>query len=128
MLLSSNKNSADKIRAFDDAGWSPYEATIVPATLNCIQTMNSSFPKALLRDVPLFTQIDFTQAKKVIYIVVMDHNAVSTTPKMTDRYFGISYRDIRGRVVAYGESKSYAEVFPFVMYTFEYPFSLNLIA
>lgn len=80
------------------------------AKSRCFASMVGNVPKSVLGDAPLFFQVDFIRAKKVIYLVLMEGNKGSTAQLRSDRAFGLSYRDITGNVVVYGESPVYAEV------------------
>ena len=73
-------------------------------------------PKAVIRDFPIFIQIDFIRAKKVVYLILIVSRGNGTSNSEADRLFGLSYRDMHGTVITYGNSKAYAEVCLYKLY------------
>ena len=112
ILVPSNKAERGNLRFFDDAGWKPKAEFFEQVKNNSISfaSFGTRVPKAVIRDSKIFVQIDFIRPKKILYLVIKDHNKVSDSEANTDRWFGLSYRNLYGSVVAYGKDKAYAEV------------------
>ena len=112
ILVPSNEAERGNLRFFDDAGWKPKVEFFEQVKNNSISfaSFGTRVPKAVVRDSKIFVQIDFIRPKKIIYLVIKDHNIASDAEANTDRWFGLAYRNLYGSVVAYGKDKAYAEV------------------
>ena len=110
--MPSETAERGNLRIFDDAGWKPnasfYEQ--VKNDLNSFASLGAKVPKAILRDAKIFIQIDFIRPKKIVYLIIKDHDQSVAAEHDTDRLFGLVYRTIYGTVVAYGKHTVYAEV------------------
>ena len=112
IIVPSETANRGNLRIFDDAGWKPDASFYnrVKNDLNSFASLGTKVPKAILRDAKIFIQIDFIRPKKIVYLIIKDHDQSFPSEYDTDRLFGLVYRTIYGTVVAYGKHTVFAEV------------------